>query len=58
MDTDILLDLIKLIYERRRRKICTLLTTFVLAKSRLSFDPELPDRSCRTNKDTMDFLLY
>jgi hypothetical protein len=33
-------------------------TMFVLAKSRLSFDPELPDRSCRTNIDTMDFLLY
>jgi hypothetical protein len=32
--------------------MCTLLTMFVLAKSRLSFNPELLDRSCRTNKDT------
>jgi hypothetical protein len=31
---------------------------FVLAKSRLSFDLELLDRSYKTSKDTMDFLLY
>jgi hypothetical protein len=31
---------------------------FVLAKSRLSFDLDLLDRFYKTNKDTMDFLLY
>jgi hypothetical protein len=31
---------------------------FVLAKSRLSFDLEILDRSCKTNKATKDFLLY
>jgi hypothetical protein len=31
---------------------------FVLAKSKLSFDPKLLDRSCRTNKDTTNFLFY
>jgi hypothetical protein len=44
--------------EREGEKICTLLATFVLAKSMLSFDPELPDRSCKTNKGIEDFLLY
>jgi hypothetical protein len=33
MDTDFLLDPIKLMNEKRRRKICTLLAMFVLVKS-------------------------
>ena len=58
MDTNFLLDPINIMNKKRRRKICNSLETFVLAKSSLSFDLELLDRSCKTNKDTMDFLLY
>jgi hypothetical protein len=44
-------------YEEEEEK-CTFLMAFVLAQSRLSFDPELLDKSCRTNKDTTNFLFY
>jgi hypothetical protein len=57
VDTDIPLDLIKLMYEEEEEK-CTFLMAFVLVQSRLSFDPKLLDKSCKTNKDTTSFLFY
>ena len=57
MDTDIILDLIKLIYEEEEEK-CTFLMAFVLAQSKLSSNPKLFDRSCKTKKDTKRFIFY
>jgi hypothetical protein len=52
-----LLDLTKLMYEEEEEK-CTFLMVFVLAQSKLSFDPKLLNKSYRTNKDTTNFLFY
>ena len=57
MDTDIPLDLIKLMYEEEEEK-CTFLMAFVFVSSKTSFDPKLLDKSCKTNKDTTNFIFY
>jgi hypothetical protein len=43
---------------KRKKKSVPFQMAFVLAKSKLSFNPKLLDRSCRTNKDTPNFLFY
>jgi hypothetical protein len=55
LGTEIILDLIKLMYEDEEEN-CTFLMEFVLTQSKLSFNPKLLDRSYRTNKDTTSFL--
>jgi hypothetical protein len=44
-------------YEEEEEK-CTFLMAFVLAQSKLSFNPKLLDRSRGTKKDTTSFLFY